>query len=58
MKSKIGRPESENPKDFMLRCRTTTSFKRAFNEYCKAHKVTMSYVVMTGIREITGIEVE
>lgn len=54
MVAKKGRPESENPKDFMLRVRMDKETLRQLDECCKAESISRSEVVRKGIKEQYG----
>lgn len=54
MVAKKGRPESENPKDFMLRVRVDKETLQQLDECCKAEFISRSEVVRKGIKEHYG----
>ena len=51
MVAKIGRPVSENPKDYMLRVRMDEETLKQLDECCKAENLSRSEVVRKGIKE-------
>lgn len=52
--AKKGRPESENPKNYMLRVRMDRETLEQLDECCKAESVSRSEVVRKGIKEQYG----
>lgn len=51
MVAKIGRPASENPKDYMLRVRMDEETLKQLDACCKAENLSRSEVVRKGIKE-------
>lgn len=51
MVAKIGRPASENPKDYMLRVRMDEETLKQLDECCKAESFSRSEVVRKGIKD-------
>ncbi len=51
MVAKIGRPASENPKDYMLRVRMDEETLKQLDECCKAENLSRSEVVRKGIKD-------
>lgn len=51
MVAKIGRPASENPKDYMLRVRMDEETLKQLDECCKAENLLRSEVVRKGIKD-------
>ena len=51
MVAKIGRPVSENPKDYMLRVRMDEQTLQQLDECCEAENLSRSEVVRKGIQE-------
>lgn len=51
MVAKIGRPVSENPKDYMLRVRMDEETLKQLDECCKAENLSRSEIVRKGIKE-------
>ena len=51
MVARMGRPVSDNPKDFMLRVRLD---KETLDECCEAEQLSRSEVVRKGIKEQHG----
>lgn len=47
----MGRPLSENPKDFMLRVRLDKETLEQLDECCEAEQLSRSEVVRKGIKE-------
>lgn len=54
MVAKKGRPESENPKDYMLRVRMDKNTLEQLDECCKIEAVSRSEIVRKGIKEQYG----
>lgn len=54
MVAKKGRPESENPKDYMLRVRMDKETLEQLDECCKAKSISRSEVVRKGIKDQYG----
>ena len=50
----MGRPLSENPKDFMLRVRLDKETLEQLDECCKAQQLSRSEIVRNGIKEQHG----
>ena len=50
----MGRPLSENPKDFMLRVRLDKGTLEQLDECCEAEQLSRSEVVRKGIKEQHG----
>ena len=50
----MGRPLSENPKDFMLRVRLDQETLKQLDECCKAQQLSRSEIVRNGIKEQHG----
>lgn len=51
MVAKIGRPASENPKDYMLRVRMDEETLKQLDECCKSENLSRSEVVRKGIKD-------
>ena len=51
MVAKVGRPASENPKDYMLRVRLDRETLERLDECCEATGKSRSEVVREGIQE-------
>lgn len=51
MVAKVGRPVSENPKDYMLRVRMDEETLNQLDQCCKAENLSRSEVVRKGIKE-------
>ena len=51
MVAKKGRPDSQNPKDYMLRVRMDEQTLQQLDECCEAENLSRSEVVRKGIQE-------
>lgn len=51
MVARVGRPASDNPKDYMLRVRMDRETLDQLDKCCKAEKVSRSEIVRRGIKE-------
>lgn len=51
MVARVGRPASDNPKDYMLRVRMDRETLDQLDRCCKAERVSRSEIVRRGIKE-------